>query len=743
MYILALKKMDTFTPNLTILLDKEETKMKKAKLLFGVCVLGLILSGCNEAITPSNQNTSQHEHLFSTEWVYDAENHWHESTCGHDVTSGKAKHIFKTEVIEPTSTAKGYTKYICEICGYNYKGDETNPVSNISVPTGLSYASASKTLEWNIVSGATSYVVSVDNRERASSTNYFDVTSLGLSNGEHTAKVKAVNANLSKESAYSDSITFSYTAATSNSTGKTLDSISLSEPKTVVRGRNTRDVTLDDMVSYKDDHYYYFVFDLGNCYNIPVDTPYDYCIYSGAGEVTKTMTATSAKANTIEESSTKAQDKTTGYSKTHTFDVEVTVGRQPPQKTGGWKFDFSIEYGFTKTDSGSTTNSWSETFREASQFSESESRTTSITFRTGDPAGYYYYYLAVDTRVYGAIVRSIESGDFYVTTTSSVIGRGFNYIYTGDDRLNFTYDGGIDFNYDLIDTLGLKDIVPTTYVGDKQDDGKTHVKNVSELYEVLSDPSADANIILDDDIDCTNYPWMPIDNFNGKFDGNDKEIQNLSFEVYNGGNETKFGIFKELNGTFANVTITNADISVHKFHDTQNYMYAGIVCGRLTGGTIELVDIKDSDLFAYHDSDNRTLKIHAHVGGFVGELASGSIKNCNVAASNIYGKARINYDKNSTADVWCYTGGFVGHQVDGTIYKAVRSNDVFVKSHTISGSKTSAYHCFVGGIIGYKDGGTYSNCASTDTNLDYQPEVVVNGSANTSNHGKGAITGNN
>ncbi len=717
--------------------------MKYFKLLFGVCVLGLALVGCNDAISPSNQNANQHEHLFSNEWTYDAENHWHESICGHDVTSRKAKHLFKTEVIEPTSNSKGYTTYTCEICGYNYRSDEKDPAVNIPTPTGLSYASASKTLEWNIVSEATSYIVSVDGRERTSSTNYFDVTALELANGEHSAKVKAVNATLSKESAYSDPIAFNYSGATSNPTEKTLDNISLSEPKTVVQGRNTKQITLNDMVSYRDDYYYYFVFDLGYCYNIPVDTPYDYCIYSGAGEVTKTMTATSAKANTIEESSTKAQDSTTTFSSTKTLDVGVTFGRKPPEATGGWHVDISVEAGYSRTIGDSTTDTWSKTFTEASQFSESESKTTSITFRTGDPAGYYYYYLSVDARVYGAIVRSIESKDFYVTTTSSIIGRGFNYIYTGDDRLNFTYDGGIDFNYDLIDTLGLKDIVPTTYVGDKVEDGKTHVSTVEQLHLALSNTSEDANIILDGDIDCSNYPWMPIDNFKGKFDGNDKEIQNLSFEVYNGGNDTKFGIFKELSGTFANVTIVNADINVHKFHDTQNYMYAGIVCGRLTGGTIELVTIKNSNLFAYHDSDDRTLKINAYVGGFVGELVSGNIRNCTITATSVYGKARINYDRQSTADVWCYTGGFVGRQVGGTIYKAIRNNDTSVKSHTISGSKTSAYHCFAGGIVGYKEGGTIDSCASTDTGIDAQPEVVVNGSANTSNSGEGAITGNN
>ena len=718
--------------------------MKKTKILFGVCVLGLVLTGCNDVITPTNQNTSQHEHLFSSDWVYDAEYHWHESTCGHDVTSGKAKHVFKSAVTEPTATARGYTTYTCEICNYKYEDNYVNPVSYVSVPTGLSYASASKTLEWNIVSGATSYVVSVDGRERTTALNYYDVSSLGLVDGEHTAKVKAVNATLGKESEYCALISFNYASGGSqqNPTGNTLENISLSSPKIVIQKRSSG-VTLQEMVSYRDDHYYYFVFNLGKYYNIPVDTPYGYCQYAGVGNVTREMTASSAKASTIEESSTKAQETTTNFSSTKSLSVGVTFGKHPPQATGGWGFDVSIEAGYSRTTGNSTADSWSRTYKEASSYSETESRTTSISFKTGDPAGNYYYYLSIDTQAYGVIVRSIESGDFYVTTASSVIGRGFNYIYTGEERLDFSCDTILDFNYDIIEDLGLVNIVPSNYVGDKVDDGKTHVSNVSELHAALSNSSPDADVVLDRTIDCSNYPWMPIDNFAGKFDGRDYNIENLAFEINNGGNETKFGIFKELSGTFANVNIIAADINVHKFHDTQECMYAGIVCGRLIGGTVELVQIESSNLYAYHDSDDKKLKVHSEVGGFVGELESGSVKNCTISSSNIYGKGRINYDTSSTADVWVHTGGIAGQQNGGTIYGAVRNNDVTVTSHSISGSKTSAYHCHVGGIVGWYVAGTISSCASTDSNLKKNPEVIGGRKANSSTEGVGSIIGNN
>ena len=60
-----------------------------------------------------------HEHTFSSTWAYDAEYHWHEASCGHDVTSGSAKHSWNagTVTTEPTHTTEGVKTYTCTVCG--------------------------------------------------------------------------------------------------------------------------------------------------------------------------------------------------------------------------------------------------------------------------------------------------------------------------------------------------------------------------------------------------------------------------------------------------------------------------------------------------------------------------------------------------------------------------------------------------------------------------------------------------
>ena len=61
-----------------------------------------------------------HTHKFAEGWSSDATNHWHASTCGHDVKSDEAAHIFGEAVVtkESTETEEGEKTYTCSVCGY-------------------------------------------------------------------------------------------------------------------------------------------------------------------------------------------------------------------------------------------------------------------------------------------------------------------------------------------------------------------------------------------------------------------------------------------------------------------------------------------------------------------------------------------------------------------------------------------------------------------------------------------------
>ena len=93
------------------------------------------IGGSSSSLPPSSSSSSNsssssssvpsHEHTFSSEWAYDAQYHWHESTCGHDVTSPKEPHVFEDEVIAPDFDNGGYTIHRCRNCGYSYTDSVT------------------------------------------------------------------------------------------------------------------------------------------------------------------------------------------------------------------------------------------------------------------------------------------------------------------------------------------------------------------------------------------------------------------------------------------------------------------------------------------------------------------------------------------------------------------------------------------------------------------------------------------
>ena len=69
----------------------------------------------------------EHQHTFSEEWTYNSNYHWHEATCGHDVTTTKEPHEFSNWVVDVEATTEhdGSQHKNCTVCGYRV--DESIP----------------------------------------------------------------------------------------------------------------------------------------------------------------------------------------------------------------------------------------------------------------------------------------------------------------------------------------------------------------------------------------------------------------------------------------------------------------------------------------------------------------------------------------------------------------------------------------------------------------------------------------
>ena len=59
-----------------------------------------------------------HTHTFAEEWSSDETDHWHASTCGHEVTEGKTAHTFGDWTITKaaTCTDEGIKTGVCKVC---------------------------------------------------------------------------------------------------------------------------------------------------------------------------------------------------------------------------------------------------------------------------------------------------------------------------------------------------------------------------------------------------------------------------------------------------------------------------------------------------------------------------------------------------------------------------------------------------------------------------------------------------
>ena len=68
----------------------------------------------------SSSDKPSHSHRYADAWSYDADYHWHASTCGHDTVSGKEAHTWDEGTVtkEATETEKGEMTYTCTVCGY-------------------------------------------------------------------------------------------------------------------------------------------------------------------------------------------------------------------------------------------------------------------------------------------------------------------------------------------------------------------------------------------------------------------------------------------------------------------------------------------------------------------------------------------------------------------------------------------------------------------------------------------------
>ena len=93
-------------------IEKEATETEE-----GVIIYTCVYCGYDyEDVLP----TTVHKHVYSEEWTYDENAHWHAATCGHNLKKNKEDHTYGEGKVtkDPTEYEEGVTSYYCDTCDY-------------------------------------------------------------------------------------------------------------------------------------------------------------------------------------------------------------------------------------------------------------------------------------------------------------------------------------------------------------------------------------------------------------------------------------------------------------------------------------------------------------------------------------------------------------------------------------------------------------------------------------------------
>lgn len=201
-------------------------------------------------------------------------------------------------------------------------------------------------------------------------------------------------------------------------------------------------------------------------------------------------------------------------------------------------------------------------------------------------------------------------------------------------------------------------------------------------------------VTLNSNIDLAEKYWMPINGFNGTFDGNNYTISNL--RVYDTTPEGQgFGLFGVSNGSIKNLTINNATVygnaAIGAFVGKGNGLIDNC---RLTG----LVYIGTTTDKGYMPNFNSS-----YIGGIRGNSFQGTITNCTVDTEN-----------NSIITGGRQVGGILGFDSYGNPNSI---KNCTVNNITIYGNKS------IGGIVGWSNSTGISNSRVSNTTIQFSDDA--------------------
>lgn len=188
--------------------------------------------------------------------------------------------------------------------------------------------------------------------------------------------------------------------------------------------------------SFRDDNYYYYLFDLGMINNVPLGDFSGLIEYENHGqEISRTFTTSTASEETI----TRAVSSTTQSSVTTSTSQNVKIASEEGIKD---VCKVSAEYSFSVSISGSLGYSYTNSYANASKKSTSEKTEQTIKLAGKCDEGLYGYALTGAIEVYAIVVFNPETKEYTVDYFSDIkqSWQGFYYFKSSDEFVNYNYE---------------------------------------------------------------------------------------------------------------------------------------------------------------------------------------------------------------------------------------------------------------------------------------------------------------
>lgn len=217
------------------------------------------------------------------------------------------------------------------------------------------------------------------------------------------------------------------------------------------------------VVSFYDDEYNYWIFDMGYLTDVPLEESHSYYKYTG-GNIEYKFTTSVATTNSVKNTSERITSKSNTWSNTNTHQVDVRGG-------GGKKdvWNVTVEYGYTNssTNGSYSGTSWSESFEKCETYTKTQESSVSINFDDSCEKGYYRYVLLGTINVYAAVIQDRNTKAYYANTYSEIKSYGYCLDFDKESALFDDYDDSL-FEFDLSCLGELEE--PTKYISIKKTD---------------------------------------------------------------------------------------------------------------------------------------------------------------------------------------------------------------------------------------------------------------------------------